>query len=401
LRLNAGPLRGPAGVVATAVLLLGTVAFLRVALLPQIGHDLVLRPGLLSLVTVVFGVGRLLTDLPAGHAADRIGPLQAFALSAAGLAAASVLFAVAHSLAALLVAAAVLGVASATTNTTGMAYFSHAPRAVRGKSLATFSAALLGGQSLGPAVAGVVAGAAGWRAAEGVGAAVAAVVGVACVLGARVIRRPAAVPQDAGDLRDGGRIDARQLGLLYFVSFAVFFALGAMPQTLLPVIGSSDYGLSVGIIGLALGVGGICRFVGAAVGGVLADRVSRKAALVPALLAMGAGSALLELPGGVVVWLAAVVLLSLGSFGGTVAATILADLGGGRRVGRRLGAYRFAGDLGLIAGPLVAGWLYDGIGTGAAVIAVSGLLAGCAVVTAVGLGETRHGDAPAVVEQVA
>lgn len=391
------PLRGSALAVAAAVLLLGTVAFFRVSLLPGIGHDLALRPGLLSLLTVVFGVGRLLTDLPAGHAADRSTPLWAFAASGVGLAAASVLIAVAHSLSALLIGAAVLGVASATTNTTGMAYFSHAPREVRGKSLATFSAALLGGQALGPAIAGVVAGAAGWRAAEGAGATIAAVVAIGCVAGARRVARLQAPPlaDDGGDT-GVDRIDVMQLALLYFVSFAVFFALGAMPQTLLPVIGAGRYGLSVGMIGVVLGVGGLCRFAGAALGGVVADRVSRKAALVPALVAMGAGAALLELPGGVAVWVAAVVLLSLGSFGGTIAATVLADLGGGRRVGRRLGVYRFAGDLGLIAGPLVAGWLYDGAGTGAAVAAVGGVLGLCAVLMASGLRETRHVELTAV-----
>lgn len=393
-------LRGPATLVAGAVLALGTVAFLRVALLPGIGHDLALRPGLLSLVTVVFGVGRLLTDLPAGHAADRIAPLAAFALSAIGLAAGSVLLALAHSLGALLVAAAVLGVASATTNTTGMAYFSHAPREKRGKSLATFSASLLGGQSLGPALAGVVSGAAGWRVAAGAGAVLAALVAVACVVGGRAVARPQSARPAAADAGSDGRIAGGQLGLLYFVSFAVFFGLGAMPQTLLPLIGARGYGLSIGVIGLALGIGGLCRFVGAGIGGVVADRVSRKAALVPALLAMGAGAALLEVPGGVVVWLAAVVLMSLGSFGGTIAATVLADLGGGRRVGRRLGVYRFAGDLGLIAGPLAAGWLYDGIGTGAAVAAVTGLLGGCAVVVAAALGETRHEAGAPVAETV-
>lgn len=393
-------LRSPPALVAGAVLALGTVAFLRVALLPGIGHDLSLRPGLLSLVTVVFGVGRLLTDLPAGHAADRIAPLAAFALSAAGLAVASVLLALAHSLGTLLVAAAVLGVASATNNTTGMAYFSHAPRENRGKSLATFSGALLGGQALGPALAGMLSGAAGWRVAEWAGAGLAALVAIGCVLGVRAVARPRPARSAAAAAAGDGRIAGAQLGVLYFVSFAVFFALGAMPQTLLPLIGARGYGLSVGVIGAVLGIGGICRFVGAALGGVVADRVSRKAALVPALLAMGSGAALLEVPGGVAVWMSAVVLLSVGSFGGTVAATVLADLGSGRQVGRRLGVYRFAGDLGLIAGPLAAGWLYDGIGTGAAVASVSGLLGVCAAVVAAVLRETRHGTPAVALETV-
>ena len=390
-------IRSPAGGVAAAVLVFGTVAFFRVALLPGIGHELVLRPGLLSLVTVVFGVGRLLTDVPAGHLADRIAPLRAFAGSGAGLALASALLAVAHSLPALLVAAAVLGIASATTNTTGMAYFSHAPRAVRGKSLATFSAALLAGQSLGPAIAGVVAGAAGWRVASWTGAVMAGALALGCVAAGRAVGRAAPAP-DRAVAGDASAPPRGQVAILHFVSFAVFFGLGAMSQTLLPLIGSNDYALPVGVIGVVLGVGGLCRFVGAALGGVVADRVSRKAALVPALLAMGGGAALLELPGGALVWVAAVALLSVGSYGVGVAATVLADLGGGRRVGRSLGVFRFTGDLGLTAGPLLAGWLYDASGTGGAVVAVTGLLGICAIVVAVGLRETRYAESPLLVD---
>jgi MFS family permease len=173
-----------------------------------------------------------------------------------------------------------------------------------------------------------------------------------------------------------------------------------MPQTLLPLIGSRDYGLRAGVVGLLLGVGGLCRFVGAAVGGIAADRWSRKGALVPSLLAMGLGAALLVLPGGPVVWVSSVVLLSLGSFGVTVGATMLADLGGGVGVGRRLGTFRFAGDAGVIAGPLVAGWLYDTVGTAAAVAAVGGVLGICAIVSAAGLRETLHLDVAVALEPV-
>ena len=40
--------------------------------------------------------------------------------------------------------------------------------------------------------------------------------------------------------------------------------------------------------GLALGAGGLARFVGTFVGGRLSDRVSRKAALIPGLLILTA-----------------------------------------------------------------------------------------------------------------
>jgi DHA1 family multidrug resistance protein-like MFS transporter len=388
-----------ATVVAGVVLVLSTVAFFRVALLPAIGADLALRPGLISLVTVAFGVGRLFADVPAGLLADRVAPLRALAGSAVGLGAGSLLLAGAHTLALLLAASAVLGVASSVTNTTGMTFFSRGPVAGRGTSLAVFSAALLGGQALGPGVSGVVSASAGWRLAEIAAGAAAALAAVACLA---VVPRPGenGEPAPEGTAGPPLRPPGGQLALLYAASFAVFFALGAMPQTLLPLIGRRDYGLSAGAVGLLLGFGGLCRFAGAWIGGVVSDRRSRKAALVPSLLAMAAGALLLVVPGGPVVWVSSVALLSLASFGVTVAATMLADHGGGVRVGRRLGVFRFVGDLGLIAGPLSGGWLYDAYGTDAAAAAVAVVLAACALAAAAALRETRHLEMPVMLEAV-
>ena len=57
--------------------------------------------------------------------------------------------------------------------------------------------------------------------------------------------------------------------MLAAVPFAVFFTLSALPQTLLPVIGSSELALSTAFIGLALGAGGIARIAGSAVAGAI------------------------------------------------------------------------------------------------------------------------------------
>lgn len=376
-------------IMAAVVLALGTVAFFRVALLPAIGHSLVLRPGLLSLLTVVFGTGRLLADLPAGDVADRMPPLRAFAAAGLALGVGSLLLAGAHSLALLLVGAAVLGVASSVVNTTGMTYFSHAPVERRGKSLAIFSAALLGGQSLGPAVAGIASGSTGWRATEAGAGVVAVLIALACF-----VYRSALAPGTSplGRARAGSAAAPAADGqrrLLYFVSFAVFFGLGAMPQTIVPLIGAHAYGLSAGKIGLALGLGGIARFAGVAAGGQVSDRIGRRPALLPGLAISAAGIALLGVDDGVWLWLVAIALMSFGSYGVTVGATMLADLSGAGGVGRRLGSFRFVGDLGLILGPLSTGFLYDRVGVVAAVSLVAALLGACCLAAGLVLPETK------------
>jgi MFS family permease len=65
-----------------------------------------------------------------------------------------------------------------------------------------------------------------------------------------------------------------------------------------------------------------------------------------------------------------------------VAATIIADQVPADTVGRRLGAFRFTGDFGLLAGPAVTGLLYQHSGREAAMLVTAGVLGGCALAAA-------------------
>ncbi len=185
----------------------------------------------------------------------------------------------------------------------------------------------------------------------------------------------------------------REQAILYSVPFVMFFTFGSMPQTLVPIIGADELDLGVGVIGLFLGVGGACKFIGAIVGGTISDRVSRKAALIPALLGQAAGVALLAVEGTLWAWVAALVVMSLASFAIGVAATMLVDRTHGRRAGRRLGPYRFAGDLGLIAGPVTASLVYEHWGQRPAALLVTAVVLACALACMLGLRETRWLDA--------
>jgi MFS transporter, DHA1 family, chloramphenicol resistance protein len=385
--------------VGTAVLVLSTTAFFRVPLLPEIGRDLAMSARELGLVTSTFAVGRLLSDLPVGRVLERIRPTGLLATSATIMVIGNVAISAAWRPLLVYVAAFLLGVASAVTNATGMHAFSvAAPRRRRGTSLAVFSTALLAGQGLGPLVGGTIAAATSWRTAHGVAAGACAVLVVGLVWShlrrgqVGTTRDTSPEPADDTSTRsDTGGVTTWtwriQRAALMFVAFAMFFAVGAMPQTLVPLIGA-DLSLPVGWIGVALGVGGGCRLIGGFVGGVLADRVSRRAALLPGLVLQAAGVALVA-GTGVGWWLAGIVVMSLASWSIAVGATVLADLAPEGRLGPQLGGFRFVGDVGLILGPLVGTQLYDLSGRAAAVAAVAGVLLVAAVWCAVSVPETR------------
>jgi MFS family permease len=362
------------------VLAVGVASFMRAPLLPEIGRDLRVGAADLAFLTTAFAIGRLIMDLPAGRLADRLPPGRVLAGTGLGVGISAAVLGSATTLAQALAGMFFLGLASSLTNTTGMTLFAtSAPAARRGAAMAGFSMALMTGQTLGPAVGGLVAGIGGWRAAQGMAVAIGIGVAIVC-LNARAGRERAPERREAANGETG--LTRTQATVLAAVPFAVFFTLGALPQTLLPVIGSSDLSLSASVIGLALGAGGIVRFAGSAAAGAVSDRVSRKAALVPSLLVMAGAVAILAAEPTIVTWLTAIVLLSVASSGIAVAATIIADNVPAGTVGRRLGAFRFTGDFGLLAGPAVTGLLYQNAGRATAMLLTTALLAAVALATA-------------------
>jgi DHA1 family multidrug resistance protein-like MFS transporter len=365
------------------VLAVGIASFMRAPLLPEIGRDLAIGAADLAFLTTAFAIGRLTMDLPAGRIADRLPPGPALAGTGLGVAISAAILGSAQSLAQALTGMFFLGLSSALTNTTGMTLFAtSAPAARRGAAMAVFSMALMTGQTLGPAVGGIVASIAGWRAAQAVAAAIGVGVMLVCLLVPSGRERRLASEDDAPeDDREAGLTRA-QAATLAAVPFAVFFALGALPQTLVPLIGSTDLSLSASAIGLALAAGGIARFAGSAATGAISDRISRKAALVPSLLVMAGATAILAAPPRLATWLLAIVLLSIASNGIAVAATIIADNVPAATVGRRLGTFRFTGDFGLLAGPALIGLLYQHAGRAPAMLVTAGLIAAIAVATA-------------------
>lgn len=359
--------------VAACVLLVSTLAHVRVPLLPEIGAELAMRPGELGLAVALFGLGRLAMDLPAGGLADRFRPMRLMGASALVMAVGSAVLAAAGHPALVMGAFMMLGAASATGNTTGMTSLTGAaPPHRRGSAMALYSSCLLVGQALGPALSGLVAQAGGWRVAAALGTAMGLVV---AAVGFGWRRDHAGGGKARREPRPGPPLTAVQVGATYAVGFVTFLTVGAMPQTLVPLVGDAELGVGVAAIGLALGVGGVARVVGATAAGAVSDGVSRRAALIPCLGLQLAGVALLGLDAGVPGWLAALVLLSLGASAHAVAATMLADRGNPATLGRTLSRYRFTADIGLVAGPVLAAGVYDAFGRAAAAGSVTAVVA--------------------------
>ncbi len=127
--------------------------------------------------------------------------------------------------------------------------------------------------------------------------------------------------------------------------------------------------------------------------GGLADRFGRKPMMVLGLVAAAASS--FVIPHLANLW----ALAGLWAFqalcyaaGDPAEAALVADLTGGDERGRAFGLYAMAAGLGATVGPLVGGWLYDGVAAQAPFYANGLILALCTVVLAALLQEASKGE---------
>jgi MFS family permease len=365
------------------------VAFVRSPLIPEIGRDLQMSAFGLGLLGSVFAVGRLAADFPAGRLTDRFPPGPMMGLSAAIVMVGSFVLGTATGPAVAAVAMFVLGVGSTSVLTTAMAHFAKAPRVRRGVAMSVFAGSLLAGQSFGPTVGGALGERFGWRTAI---VSVAVLAGLAAVMflfvrGKTTARESVDAGQKSQARDSAGKLAFAFIYLLPAVQFSIG---GAILQTLVPIVADGELGMGVGTVGLALGVGGLCRLVSSLVAGQITDRVSRRWAMLPGQVLQTAGLAVFALWGSRLGWMAAIVLVTLGSVGVNVGATVLADLSEGERLGNRLGAFRFTGDAAFMVAPALSGLLYQHYGR---FVATTPLLALSLVVTVgvwVFVPETRH-----------
>ncbi len=348
------------GPIAAGIFFITVAAFVRAPLLPELGRELDMSPTALGAFVAVFALGRILTDIPAGRLTDHRPARAMLGVGALIVAGASLVGGLAPNSSVAYLASFLLGVGSAWTNTTGIAAFADAPRHRRGIAMSGFAAALMVGQAIGPTYGGFVAKFLDWRAAFFAAAVLGVVVAVVLIapsVRATTIERrspPASLKPIARPV----------LVAIYLLPGAQFGIGAALIQTLIPIVGDAELGLDVATIGVAIGVGGLLRLVGALLSGWVSDRYSRRLALFPGLIVQFVALAIFATVGSTAAWWMAIVLFSVGSSSVNVGATMLADLNEGGKLGRRLGVFRLTGDIALLLAPLTGGALYEAFGRG-------------------------------------
>ncbi|MFQ5826710.1 MAG: MFS transporter, partial [Dehalococcoidia bacterium] len=148
--------------------------------------------------------------------------------------------------------------------------------------------------------------------------------------------------------------------LISLFALGMFFTHAGGRQAIVPLLGYSTLALNEVQVGLALSLAQVLNITIVFGGGRLADRFGRKAALLPGSLLMALALVLFTRSTTYPLFLLSAVTLGAGrGIIGAVPQTYAADIAPAGRYGSTLGLYRTLSAVGLLAGPLVLGWLAD------------------------------------------
>jgi DHA1 family multidrug resistance protein-like MFS transporter len=346
-----------------------------VPVLPYYAGRFGLGPAELGLVVSVFGVGRLLVNVPAGLLARRVDRRWLMLGATAAVVVFQSLTGLVNGFGPLLVARLCTGLAGGVAITSGMTLLADlATPANRGRDMATLQGLQLAGGALGPVLGGFLAVAAGPRAAFLLSGVVATGV---LLWGVQVLRRtPVPAPPRTGRAESRAGWLSRDLCGVYLMGFAVFFHRFGGLQSLVPLIAYEQAGIGVGQLGLLLSAVTLCNVLMVRFAGGLSDRVGRKRVIIPSSVCVVVGSAGLALGGWSVGFVVATLVTGVAAgFSGPTPAAYLVDVALPSARSVVTGIYRTFGDLGGIVGPLLLGLLAETLGFGWAAISLAGVVA--------------------------
>lgn len=188
--------------------------------------------------------------------------------------------------------------------------------------------------------------------------------------------------------------------LVCLVAFAIAYTRMGVRGTVIPLVGNHHLGLSEGEIGFALTVAALLNLALLVPAGRMVDVYGRKVAIVPGLLESAAALTLFAISRSYPQYVLAAAVLGLGTgVAGPAPAAYVSDILPARAFGASLGVYRTFMDVGMVAGPVIAGAVADRLGLAWALVVNAALLATCGLLFAWRAPETRvpaHRTVPAV-----
>jgi MFS family permease len=340
-----------------------------------------------GMIITLFGVGRLIVNIPAGLLSQRFGHRPLLMAGPLILVVGSIAAALATSLDVLLAARFVQGIGSGIYMTVSSATIATlAAPSERGRLMALYQGGMLLGTGLGPAIGGVLATHFGYSAPFW---AYAGVCTVALAIAWWSSDLPGSSHIGSGepvtaDPKVSARSALRQPVFLLacLINFGVFFTRTASQWQAIPLLAHERYGMGVDKIGLALTLLAAMNFLTLPLTGTLIDRYGARRVTFASTMVTALSLAWIGLGEGVhMMWIGMAMLGVGGGLNGPATAAFAAEIVPIRQYGPAMGLMRTFGDAGFVVGPILIGAMAD-LGS---VGPVGGLLANAVLMAVAGL----------------
>ncbi len=330
--------------------------------LPLYARDLGASDIMIGALIAGFGVARVVFDIPAGIFAERMSEKKVLQIGLGIITISSIGAALAPNYWLLLSARVFEGIGSALYVTTAATIVSASTElGSRGRTMSYYTAAILVGTIVGPAVGGAVTPIWGKNSPFIVYAALAA---ISMLISHLTISNNQKPQRQKHEIDFGILFSDRSQLLISAATFAMAFMWTGLELTVVPIFAYDNLNLSPISLGLVLTSAALANLFSTLIIGRLSDRLGRKAPMVFSYLVSAFAAILLASSVNLETFLlyALVYGLATGAWGQTSAWA--ADVGPKERMGTVMGVNRMVGDLGFVIGPLALGYI-TGIRTGA------------------------------------
>ncbi len=342
-----------------------------VPVLPLYAESFGVTSAMVGMVIAVFGLARILTDVPSGHWSEKLGRRPLIITGIVVFMVSSLLCGLSQSFWMLVAFRFVQGIGSAIYTTTAMAMLSDiSTREDRGRVISTYQSTLIFGTGLGPTIGGLVAQSYGMRSPFFVSASLGVIALIWAFLripetraeagpvAARSHNATSKLPRAPGSPR--ALLSNGNFLLAGLMGFSIYFTQTGSRQTIVPLLGHIQLGLNEAQIGFAMTVFTMMDFVVIFFGGILADRFERRLVIILPTIVAALSLVLFAQGETYTFYLLSAAVFGLGrGISVTASMAFAADVSDEGSHGVASGLYRMLCDVGLMLGPVVLGWIAD------------------------------------------
>jgi MFS family permease len=364
-------------------------------------------------IIAIYGLARVIADIPAAGMARKIGNPYAMAVGAICLSVGSALCGIASGYGSLLTYRFIAGAGAGITLVVGQSMVAANPGPFsRSKAMAYYQGFFLAGTSIGPLLGGSIAGSFGERAPFFVYAGLAFCV---AILAFWLLQRAGKRADDSAMKSETDKaVHVISLGQsLRFLARDVPFLLIAMLTLLqhfirtggingiIPLHEVGSLNISTAQIGYVMSLGGFINLAMVFIAVGLSDRLGRKTLIVPAYFMIAASLLAFSFAANYSWFLIGGILWGLGAgMSGSISAIYATDRVKGEDYGSAMALYRMLSDIGYVIGPLLLGIVSQLYSIPTALTTTSIVVILCTIVFAKFSPETKQKEVFAVKEQL-